>query len=1145
MPDDSKTKAQLLEELRTLRTRLSELEQAVSIGNRPRQTSHTSEDQLKDIFENIAVGVYRTTPDGRILMANPALVKMLCYSSFEELSQRNLEDKNGFEPAYPRSTFIDAIEKEGKVIQLESAWTTRDRKTVFVSESARAVRDKDGRTLYYEGIVQDITEQKKAQEDVRALKQQMEFILGATKTGLDIIDSDYNIRYIDPEWQKVYGDPTGKRCYEYFMGRTEVCPGCGIPKALVTKTVTVTEEVLVRENNRPIQVTSIPFQNDRGEWLVAEINVDITERKKAEDALRSHEEMLQAILNATTESIFLLDPEGTILSCNNTAARRLGKEVSELVGQKADDPLAHQAPAEVVKFRLDRVMPILSKGEPVSFEDTRAGMIFQTSAYPVFDRSGKVVSVAIFGKDITAQKQAERDLEEAKLRYQTLFDSAPVGIGIAALDGRMLEGNRMMSQITGYGESDFCRVNVSDIYYEPKQRQQVLQRLREQGSVRDFKLEFKRKDGTRLDASLTVTPLTLAGQDVLMAVVQDISEREKMQAALQESETMLRAVFDVTTESILVIDTQSNILGVNKIGAQRLGRTAEELMGMRGEDVGATLIPPEVVKSRMEQVRTVVESGKPFRCEDERQGIIFDTTMYPIFNAQGKVSRLAIFARDITEQRRAEKDLKEAKLRYQSLFENAPVGIGIATRDGRVLECNSMMLRMTGYSKEELLQTNIGETYSDPEDRRILRERLHREGAIHDFEVQLKRKDGSCYRALLTVVLFSIGGQDVRLTVQSDITERVRMEAALRESEEKYRILVESAGESIAVIDANGMYLFINKTGAARLGGMPEDYIEKTLWDVFPPQTADRHVAAIREVIRTGRDQTGIYLEEIRDQQRWYNTTIVPLRDSTGNVVAAMVVARDIHDLKLAQDQLEQYRTNTIRAERLASLGTLSATIAHELTQPLTVVRLSIQNSLAQIEPASCQPTIIEDLKDGLAAVSTATSIIDRFRNFARQTPRKTLKLVNLMVIADKIIALLEHSAGQARVTINVCGLDGLPPIFAIENDLEQLFFALTENAIQAADGKKDRLFTINGEVKGDFIELQFADTCSGIKRQHLHKIFDPFFTTKPQGHSTGLGLSIVQRIVSLAGGKIHVASKWGKGTNFFVSLPLKQTKLQ
>src|SRR4030042_4030444 len=142
----------------------------------------------------------------------------------------------------------------------------------------------------------EITERKKAMEELSTLKKQIEFILGVTKTGLDIINPEFNIRYIDPEWQKVYGDPKGKKCYEYFMGRDRVCPGCGIIKALETKKIIVTEEILVKEGSRPVQVTTIPFQNESGEWLVAEVNVDLTARKKTEEELkRSYD--TQTVLN--------------------------------------------------------------------------------------------------------------------------------------------------------------------------------------------------------------------------------------------------------------------------------------------------------------------------------------------------------------------------------------------------------------------------------------------------------------------------------------------------------------------------------------------------------------------------------------------------------------------------------------------------------------------------------------------------------------------------------------------------------------------------------------------------------------------------------------------------------------------------------
>jgi signal transduction histidine kinase len=129
--------------------------------------------------------------------------------------------------------------------------------------------------------------------------------------------------------------------------------------------------------------------------------------------------------------------------------------------------------------------------------------------------------------------------------------------------------------------------------------------------------------------------------------------------------------------------------------------------------------------------------------------------------------------------------------------------------------------------------------------------------------------------------------------------------------------------------------------------------------------------------------------------------------------------------------------------------------------------------------------------------------------------------------------------ARRAKMTLHLKGMDKLPPVYSNEKDIEQLFFALTENAIQAADGKKNHRFTVSGDVKDKCVELRFSDNCSGIAPENLGRIFDPFFTTGSDEARTGLGLPIVQRILSEYGGKIRVQSQPGKGTTFYVTLPI------
>lgn len=156
------------------------------------QALKEAEEGFRSLFENAVIGLYRTTPDGRILMANPALVRMLGYTSFEELTSRNLEEV-GFEPEYPREAFKDRIERDGMVIGLESAWRRKDGVTVFIRESARIVKDKDGRPLYYEGTVEDITRRKHAEEQIKSALREKEVLLREihhrVKNNLQIISS--------------------------------------------------------------------------------------------------------------------------------------------------------------------------------------------------------------------------------------------------------------------------------------------------------------------------------------------------------------------------------------------------------------------------------------------------------------------------------------------------------------------------------------------------------------------------------------------------------------------------------------------------------------------------------------------------------------------------------------------------------------------------------------------------------------------------------------------------------------------------------------------------------------------------------------------------------------------------------------------
>jgi len=378
----------------------------------------------------------------------------------------------------------------------------------------------------------------------------------------------------------------------------------------------------------------------------------------------------------------------------------------------------------------------------------------------------------------------------------------------------------------------------------------------------------------------------------------------------------------------------------------------------------------------------------------------------------------------------------------------------------------------------------------------------------------------------------------------ANIVRRKKVEKALRESEEKYRGVIENIGIGISLISPKMEILALNRQLRELF---PEIDVSKKpiCYETFnkPPRKKVCSYCPTYKSLKDGQVHESITETPAGDKIKNYRIISSPIKDRDGRIIAAIEMVEDITERVKAEKELEIYREKMARAEQLASLGTLSATLAHELTQPLTVIRLSIENLLAELETTSCAVNVAEELKDSLNEVSNATSIVDRFRDFARKSSEKTISEVNFKATAERITQLLNETARRARVTLRLEDMDKLPPVYLSERDLGQIFFALIENSIQAADGKKPRWVNISGNVKDEHIELQFQDDCDGIAPENLDRIFEPFFTTGSNGTRTGLGLSIIQRILSECGGKIRVESKFKKGTTFYVTLPIDSKK--
>jgi PAS domain S-box-containing protein len=485
------------------------------------------------------------------------------------------------------------------------------------------------------------------------------------------------------------------------------------------------------------------------------------------------------------------------------------------------------------------------------------------------------------------------------------------------------------------------------------------------------------------------------------------------------------------------------------------------------------------------------------------------------------------------DRARAAADAERARLgaQLEHFTRHANDMIFVSDEELRLLDANDRASSALGYGRDELLRMSVRDV-RDPETVSDLDEVVRREIEQHAllFETRYRRKDGSTFPVEVSVRVARVDGRRLFFGIARDLTERRRAEQALRESEAKFRATFEGAGVGIALLDADGRIREANPALRAITGSTEDALRGRELAEVaaLEPETQ----RGLRSLLAGERD-----LLEVPCRCRRPDGTDVDVvlrarseRGASGRIERVVALVEDVSERRRLEAQL-------LLADRLASVGTLAAGVAHEINNPLAFVLANLDVSLEALRERGGPEEVLRALEDAREGGTRVSEIVRDLRTFARDRGGARARVDVRRTVQSSVNLALPEIRRRARLELD---LAEVPPVLGAEHRLGQVFLNLLVNAAQAIpEGGVDRnRIRVATRAASDRVLVEVTDTGAGIPPEVLPRIFDPFFTTKPVGVGTGLGLAIVHTIVTDLGGEIRVRSAPGQGTTFEVELP-------
>jgi len=759
-------------------------------------------------------------------------------------------------------------------------------------------------------------------------------------------------------------------------------------------------------------------------------------------------------------------------------------------------------------------------------------------------------------------KQVKTRLQQKEEEYRSLAADIGNVIWTTNSQGNTTFISPSVKRVYGYSPEEiyregarlwFARTHPDDV----QQVKEAYKRLFEKGERFNIQYRIKRKDERWIWLHHRAVA-TYERDGVLYAdgVLSDITESKRGEETLRKAEEMLSGITERNFDAIYELDLEGRATYVSPAVERILGYKQEEVLGEFLQDY----IPEGEMPKAAQALATVREGRNIERLQLEvvkKDGsrASVEVNASPIMRNGEVIGCQGIF-RDITQRKKAEEELEESRSHFQSLFDLMVDPVVIVDGKGKILELTNGVQKVTGFKREELLGKNFMATkVVTAKTKAILMKNLAKRMMgvkIAPYEIEILTKDGKKIPIEANAAKITYHGKPADMAVFRDITERKRVEEALRESEEKFRNLSERSPNMI-FINKKGRVAYANERCEEAMGYKRNEFYSPDFdfLTLIAPESKELIKSSFNRHMNGEEIKPYEYALITKDGKRIEAIITTKLINYEGES-AILGIITDITERKRGEKKLKEYsdhleemveehteelreaQDKLIRKEKLAVLGQLAGGVAHELRDPLGVISNAVY--YLQMTLPDAAETANKHLEIISSQVQKSAKIISDLLGLGLchngSTPKEEIALSELL---DRILAR-HYPPEKVEVTTKIAS--DLPSIFVDRAQIEQVLGNLIINAYQAMPG--GGTLTVKAQAKNDKVHLSVTDTGCGIPGKNMKKLFEPLFTTKSRG--IGLGLSVAKNLIELNEGEIVVESKDGKGCTFTVTLPTKKT---